>query len=749
MITYAEKAVIIPQGSYNQTFYIIAKGSVTATVNKKNIQLTKGDIVGIFDLTLPIHSCSYTAAEEVSLIPYEFTDTDSLIQILDNNQDLKKLFILSFCRTMGLLIRSSQTIVDQSQDLYNFINNFINKYHESCHITGLKHKSLSFMEELHSNFLQETIPFYLDEYFSQIKKIVADTDSGISSHFVYGFLERSQNDIIFLLDLTEKHTDYQSTISSYLLNEDYLDLFDLLSDLYFRAKTNHSDTKTIENCMDLLIKKLHSCYLIDQTLVNNRISDFQDKLQVSQPENEVAKEDSEIYTELSNSVNIILAYADSMKITNTEFKKNLILYKQLSDKSSTDQEAVTIRKQLTKLFYLIYNEVVQENLKGKDLPIILKMFVNFGYVDPELCGYENAFLLYKLAENYHGIKEQGIYTFYEWILEIYKGNKEPSRNEFDVDYTAYLRNLKREGKINREIETELSKDCLSKVMYELQNMFIQVNKMTSGRILSYCPILTEEHILRPLDKMIITPVTIVDQFQYFANIDYSAFYHEVPFQDTKVNVKETLYVNIRPDVILFPNIGSRGVLWQEIEGMRRTTPGRMMISAFHIENVRKTFARMIGEFRWEMCKRDLGARWNDFSIHSLTSDYCDYAQFYNKNHDLSYESKEKIKISLKKHHNNFKEFFISDYLTFVLYESNNSCRLNKIARTILFTHCPFTKTIRDSLKGNGAFQDLLDKYRIKNAQEVHRLNQIQLKYQNANVPFPEELLQKLKEISNC
>ena len=67
---------------------------------------------------------------------------------------------------------------------------------------------------------------------------------------------------------------------------------------------------------------------------------------------------------------------------------------------------------------------------------------------------------------------------------------------------------------------------------------------------------------------------------------------------------------------------------------------------------------MCAEFRWEMCKRVQGARWNDVSDPSLTSLFCDYLQFYRKNSDLSPEQKEKIKVTLTKCKQNFKEFFI-------------------------------------------------------------------------------------------
>ena len=131
-------------------------------------------------------------------------------------------------------------------------------------------------------------------------------------------------------------------------------------------------------------------------------------------------------------------------------------------------------------------------------------------------------------------------------------------------------------------------------------------------------------------------------------------------------------------------------MWQEIEGKKRTTPARMMCSIFHMEELTQSLIHLTGEFRWEMCKRVQGGRWNDVSEPSLTSEYCDYIQFYRRNKELSAEAKEKIKNQLGRVRNSFKEMFVTDYIMWMRYESGGSPRLNKVSRNILFSYCPFS-----------------------------------------------------------
>ena len=83
--------------------------------------------------------------------------------------------------------------------------------------------------------------------------------------------------------------------------------------------------------------------------------------------------------------------------------------------------------------------------------------------------------------------------------------------------------------------------------------------------------------------------------------------------------------------------------------------------------------------------------------------------------------------------------FVHDYMVFILNESTGASRLNKVVRDVLFQYCPFTQEICQSLQGNGAFIDFLDRYRIRKSQHLHHLNQVLLKYQNAGKPVPEEI----------
>ena len=95
---------------------------------------------------------------------------------------------------------------------------------------------------------------------------------------------------------------------------------------------------------------------------------------------------------------------------------------------------------------------------------------------------------------------------------------------------------------------------------------------------------------------------------------------------------------------------------------------------------------MAAVYRWEICRTVQGNYWNDVREHSLTSEYCDYVQFYRKNKDLTEEAKEKIRAQFKSCRNSYREMFAKDYDVWVKYESQNSIRLNKVVRGILYMY---------------------------------------------------------------
>jgi hypothetical protein len=374
------------------------------------------------------------------------------------------------------------------------------------------------------------------------------------------------------------------------------------------------------------------------------------------------------------------------------------------------------------------------------------MFLNFGYVDAELAGHDNADFLCSIADSLKGDPELGVYTVREWLTAIYNGQKEPNRNEFDTDYGEHVHQLKVQGKIDAKEETRLAADCEGKLRFEIENVFPIVNKLTFGRISIYSPLFADHTVMRKLDMSLVTPAKIRQMLDEIRAIDHSAYYRDTLYSNPKCGVtNETIHLEILPDIVLMPNVGVRGVMWQEIEGRKRSTPARMFVPIFLETDLKALIIRLTGEFRWEMCKRIQGMRWNDVTNPSLTSEYCDYLQFYKNNKELSLEVRESIKLQLIRARNNYKMVFVADYAEWLLYESNGSPRLNKTALKMMITYCPFVPAIRERLQQNPRYTQLLNIFNNKKKQRVQLLTRIIHKVaQTTGKEAPQELLDELE-----
>ena len=743
MTSYTKNQTIIQAGEPFTCFHIITEGSVAAiydsTENPKSFTLKKGDVIGIFDFSFKEYSFTYKALESTNVITYTLTDFTHMEKLLEEHKELSHFLILSMIHSVSKVVNYYQSLTSQQEKIYQYLVTASSNYQKLCKMLDLPIKSLANKDQLQPFTPgQEEPDFWLESFYQSLKAPILEKNPIFSNpSLIVGLLARSVSDMHKVLYCSEDIASYLRDISQLLVNETSLDLFDLYTDLLFRAKNAKKETSALEERIQKMISILSGQSFIDKALAASRIQEYEHELKRDHSY-DIALEESlpQVEKKLSRSMETILDYADSMAVTRGEFEKYIDLYKKLPDKNSLDKNADTIRRQLTRLFNLIYTEVFQIALNDPTPPTVVKMFLHFGYVDLELAGLNNAAYLYSIAKNYQGDPSNGIYTLYEWITAIYKGKKQPSRNELSQDYSSYVHTLRAQGKIDAKGVQKMLDDTTGKVMYELESMFPSVNKVTQGHFTTFCPVFIQENVVKDLSSILITPYKLKESLNKLLEIDFSAFYRSYLYADDKLGLRENVLIDIHPDFILMPNVGSNGICWQEIEGMQRSTPGRMMISAFHGENLDRTIINMVGDFRWEMCRRVQGMRWNDISEHSLTSEYYDYALFYNKNRDLSQDAKEKIKLALSRAKNNYKNLFVMDYANWILSESHGSVKLNKIVRRIFSTYIPFRAEICNSLMTNNTFTESIQQYDMKKKQQLHRLRKLVQKFlaQGKSVP---------------
>lgn len=733
--------VLIQSEQPISALHLITKGSVRASYPGGEFYLGKGDVIGVCELAYDSYFISYQASEDTALASYACAD-GHLIELLRAKSDLSNLIVSS-------LFRQLKEILDQYEltkfDCDNFYQYLMKSYSEYGRFTakhGISTRVLPGLEDLSEVELEDNVPDWLSSYYGQLQRIMKSiTAKSQIADFILGMLLKASHDVYEIFSVCRELSEYKAEIAGLLMNENKLDFFDLYASILYRIGAHDEDSTAITAALGTMMIQLENQDSIDKEMYKNRIQEYKNKLETLQNATDAPEEQSASdVPDLTDSLHTILTYADCDEETTKGFKAAIEKYNNLSDKNASDDACRKLRLTISKLFYKVYSQAFMKSLSDSNIPKIVKMFFNFGYVDEKLAGMENAAYLYSIVDSLPSDPSRNVYTAYEWMKEVYEGRKAPCRNEFDNDYAAYVHELKVTGKITAAEEAPMLADRSKQVQFELDNVFQSVNKMTFGRISIFCPVFSESNVLKDLSESLVSADKVRESFKRICSIDYGAYYRETMYSNPDIGIaKESISVEILPDVILMPNVGVRGVMWQEIEGRKRTTPARMMVSLFQMEDLNNILVRLTGEYRWEMCKRIQGARWNDVSEPSLTSEYFDYIQFYKKNRELSADAKEKVKLSMQKAKNSFKEMFIRDYESWIIYEGSGSPRLNKVARTILFTHCPFAKEIRDKLKANPLYKETMDRYGVKQSQKIHHMDNLIQKVKNSGAAVPDEI----------
>jgi hypothetical protein len=449
--------------------------------------------------------------------------------------------------------------------------------------------------------------------------------------------------------------------------------------------------------------------------------------------------------EMKNSFQKILEYAGIEGSKAEEIKMTMLDYIHMKDKFSSEDTARVIRRKLAEYHYEIYLAVFLKAQEEKIPPRIVDMFLKYGFADERLLTKEQLISIYFLEEEEPKQNLCKIYDIKTWLTLIYEGKREPSKNEFDLEYPEMINGLKKQAKLTEKEAQLWLVDSHKKLEYEIQNMFRYNNRTTNGQITSFVPVLHKDQWSNSIERLRVTSTKLDEAVAGILRVDYSVFDREILYANKeKKIVKEYIIKRIFPDIILMPNVGSNGIMWQEIAGKRRDSAARFLLPAFTDVNITSLLVRILGRYRWEICRTVEGAAWNDIKHKSLTSEYSDYLQFYRKNKELSEEKKERIKLQIQKGRSSSREIFVLDYEQWINYEAIGAIKLNKPVREMLATYCPFAKEIRDQIKLQPMFEEAMARYYRDKQKKVREIEGRYRLLQREQIEITQELVDTLR-----
>ncbi|WP_051524569.1 cyclic nucleotide-binding domain-containing protein [Pseudobutyrivibrio sp. MD2005] len=743
---------LINEGDPVDSMYVVIKGTIEQQWKGYKLSLGPGTVVGLSDALNHHYEADYTVVEEATVIKCSYKSMADFEGIFEE----QPVYIFGFAKGAFRQCRDVFKIYDDLKkkldDFYNFCRGINSEYRKQCRAVGMTPEELPLLEEMEPLELKGEILKWEHDYIDNLNSIPNREIEGIygtRTEIVSGVIGISCGYMARAIECSEIMGIYLDEFSPTLLDEDKNDMFELIFKLRIYAAERNASQDDIIKLMKMLYKYLSTSGICNKKLLKKRWAEYDshDFVATAAAFDEAKMQKQ---AEFNQSFEHICEFAEIDETKTKEYKEQLQEYLALSDREGKDDNERRVRKKAVDLFYDIYQKAFFRAIElenyGGELDTILLMFLNFGYIDYDAMGDDLTNELADLAERLSNLCEsEHLFTIYKWLKAVYSGEREPSRNELDLDYRGYVLEERKAGNISEADMPKWMSDQEQKVKFEINNFFISANRTTSGKMTSFCPVLTKEDFGMDVMRMLLTESKLTEAMDKIETVDYQIFLREGFFTDMDANVKSEPYLKrVQPDIILLPNCGMRAMMWQECGGIKVDSPGRFVFPMFTFDDLDKMMIYCCGAFRWEICRKEQGSRWNDIGSDCLTSDFYDYFTFYRKNKELSADNKEKVKALLKSSRNNMREAFTKQYTIWINFEAQGSIRLNKPERNILNKHCTFAKAYRSKVSNHPMYEQMISRHEIKCSQAYSHLKTMIDRVEKNDGTVPDEVKKGLE-----
>lgn len=736
---------------------MLVQGKILVQKRGVHVEIMEGDLFAISDVCIGQYQCTYSALEPSLVYAFPGNSEDAIHTFLSSNPEYRGIMIASLCKEVMKYTQQYQTLVLEAKNIFNYLNQHYTLYSEHG---DQKLIPEDYLEKMPKEILSLTTNEEEISFYAECGKLSLDVQKDYYNHSENMAEYQAKKIAVVIEDLLqgcENVFDYIEEAFHYFINETGTGLYDNEVKLALTMKRQGAFQVDYLKRINETKDKIINTSLLIQKKVGITIPVNKDKLEelllsvLMEPSGTAAKKEKAVTEivatqkcvnekdspkQLEHSLQQILDFSQVTADIEENFKETMEVFFKTEDKLSTKEEMRRLRKEIAGQFYEVYMKCMWRAFQEETMPKPVELFLDFGFVDERLLTAKQLLFLSNVTiENIEG--PCNVYTMSEWLKAVYEGRKEPSRNEFDQTYKEQLREMRKNKAITEAQEKELLEDSRKKFEFEVQNMVRYNSKVVNGQLSTFVPILHKDIFYGVLDKLYLTKRKLVESLLEVEKLDFSAFYRSVLYVNPELKIeKEYIMKKVYPDMILMPVYGTTASMWQEIGSRKRDTPARFLFPIFTDTSLNETMVKMFGRYRWEFCRCEQGTTWNNIQYKSLTSEYMDYIQYYKKNRSLTEEKRNKIKAQIQRGRNNSREIFVIDYDNWIRGEAVGAMKMNKVARELLATYCPFEKPVREELEKNNAFAEAMARQKREFAKSAHEydLKIRQMEKKISNVP---------------
>ncbi len=757
----AAGTVIFEEGSTDKCIYMVLKGKVLLAGDGAGIVMGAGSLLGLEQLSGKPYPYFCKVVEDASIYAVSADSDRGLLTLLAANKDYNGITVYNHARLLSELVKQQGKLAECAAGLYKDIKEFNEAFLTIAQQNGCKTgiiAEIGGIEPLEAQTGVTEDTRLLLEY-SKIPYDAVKAFYATSPRLAIEDMNRMERCENALLKTCADAAIYVEDVFMLLAGNEEKSLYRNLLGLGIDLKKKGVDTSDV----DTMIKACHDYTATVKQLIGTQTmrrwrvkedalaemyeaytggGDFRDENDVAGAAVEGAL--ASMVNSLNNTFKQLTEFADYPDDKAEAFAALLKQFAELPDKGSTDESVRKIRKAISDHYYELYRMVALNSFLHARVPKAVELFLDLGLVSEKLITSDELVHILSLKKT-NVDSPCRVYSMSEWLRAIYEEEQEPSRNDLGQDYAEALREQRKSGAISDEDMQELMTDPVKKVEYEINNVMVHANRVVNGQLSIFVPMLYSEQLAGEIERGYMTSQRVNYTIEDLTAIDFSVFYREALFVDEELGIeREYEMKNVYPNIVIYPIAGENVVMWQEITGRKRDSEGRFFVPAFTFAALNDMMIRAFGHFRWALCKTIQGVNWNNIQVRSLTSEYSDYIQFYKKNHDLSDERKEKIKLQIQRGRNNLRQVFTLDYEVWIKAESTGSVRLNKVVRDMLAMYCPFGAEIREAVCKQPLFEEAFSRSNRERSKKVHELELRHKALEAKGIEVPEQLVKTLE-----
>jgi len=433
----------------------------------------------------------------------------------------------------------------------------------------------------------------------------------------------------------------------------------------------------------------------------------------------------------------ILDFAELPQAEREEFLTLMEKFRNSENRLSNDKSMADLRKKISDRYWKLYEtcflKIIDSDLKG----FIPGIMLHFGLIDERLVSRAD---LSVIDEYYSGNlfvdDSVPVMTLPYFLEKIYRSEREPSITDMGEGFRAQLKKQEKMTEGQKAKIYVYENTAEDRVRFEIRKISREMGGILFGNKSKAVPFLCSETIGGDLKRTFIDPEGLVSMLDKIRKKDFSLFFREVMFKHDLG--ADFIQKEVPPLIVLYPLAGTRGLVWQELDGTKKDTPGRFFFPISFGERLYETLVYQLASFRWELQKSVAGHNWTDPVEGGMVGAYYDYIQFYKKNPNITAEAKKRLEDFIKKTRSD-KDRFARDYMTWLDYEYEGKVRLNGAAREIFYRFCPFRSEVRDKFASKPLYTSLDNRFKKRRNDDILKLKSRFIKYEKKNKVVPLEL----------